>query len=245
MRCVSIITIIQLNVKDILIPTKLINKALEAAGMRQDVVQTNDSPMITNATVPSTQDYFGLRRLMLALSSKNKLFALETEKGRSLWSVLLPQDKKVFKMTVVQHHEAVIVFEPQQGQTEVIHVATNTGRITQRYSKPFAVQHIMDIPLVDSHHVQMSLFIDTSLKVHVFPFTNEATSLFTPHASSTFFHLVNREKGSIIGYVVEAQEDKQAKQFQASVVWKINFPVDHEKVSALYKSNKVPRSSTV
>jgi len=73
--------------------------------------------------------------------------------------------------------------------------------------------------------------MDSEKKMHVFPDTKEANEIISKEMSSLFFYLVNKEEGTLIGYVTS--HDNTA--LHAREMWNIHIPPNQQKITMLGK----------
>ena len=81
----------------------------------------------------------------------------------------------------------------------------------------------------DAKHTKLLLLLDSSLNVHVFPRTSEATEIVSKASSSIFFFLADKDKGDIRGYMLLPDAEKSG--FHVREMWNVNIPHSQQTIS--------------
>ena len=70
------------------------------------------------------------------------------------------------------------------------------------------------------------LLIDDSLKIHIFPKTQESITHLREKLSSIYLHLIDQESNNIMGYKLVDEKDEGRSVAGISEVWSVNIPKD-------------------
>lgn len=82
----------------------------------------------------------------------------------------------------------------------------------------------------DSKHAKLLLLLDSEKNIHVFPDTQEANEIISKQVKSLFFYLVDKEQGTLTGYMTKMSQDSN---LVAREMWNIHIPPTQQKITTL------------
>ncbi|KAG6553490.1 hypothetical protein Mapa_004402 [Marchantia paleacea] len=204
------------------------------------------------------RDHNGFRKLLIVLTKAGKVIALHTGDGRIVWSVLLPglrAESGISKVPLrlkpwqVPHQHAldenpvVLVVGRSKGISDstgiLSWVDVYKGKELRSSKLNFFVKLMIPLPFTDTSEQRLHLFIDDKQKAHVFPATEESLSLFLKHKPNVVYHIVDKEKGTIVGYTIKNMVDgitegeTDGHVFHTEPIWSVIFPSETEVISTV------------
>lgn len=203
-----------------------------------------------------TRDHNGFRKLLIVLTKAGKLLALHSGDGHVVWSLLLPAFRKsdecqapsvvkFFPWQVPHQHAldenpmVLIVGKCGVGYNALgilSFVDSHTGKELESHKLSYSISQVIPLPMTDSTERRLHLLVDNNARVHLFPRTSEALSIFLKQKSDIYVYFIDVEKGSIRGYGIDDHDmqDKEFKNycFKTRELWSILFPHDSEKILA-------------
>jgi hypothetical protein len=211
-----------------------------------------------------TRDRKGFRKLLLALTKSGKLFALHTGDGRIVWSRLLdslqksdtcesPIGLKVHQWRVPHHHamdeNPSVLVVGRCGITKNAPVVfsivdTYTGKEIKIVGPAHSIAQIIPLPFTDSSEQRLHVVIDFKKRVHLYPRTSEALSIFKRELDNFYWYSVVSDNGVLKGHSVKKisiLEEEDEFCFESKDLWSIVFPSESEKIisSVTRKLNEV------
>ena len=195
------------------------------------------------------QDYFGFRKLLLASTASGKIYALESESGRVVWSKFLrigssadddneadEQVAPVWRVHVVSHHEAVAIVHDDENATprrsHLIAFNPVTGDLIKGQSMEvdFVVTTSLVLPFIDSHNRRILLVSSAGgAQVRVFPNTDEVRTIVGNKANDVFFYTVDIADQLLQGFNLR----KDGSNLKAVETWSTRFPADQESIVSI------------
>jgi hypothetical protein len=186
-----------------------------------------------HANSPLSQDYFGFKKLILAVSSGGKIFSLETEGGNVAWGAYLGgKIAKIHKIYTVSHNFCVILAE-EEAESVIFKVNTLTGEIIQRASLGFSVIYSFLAPVHDEHHNFPVILIESETKsVNIFPNNQETRQILANQLGNIYFYLVEKASNRISGYFADFSVPNTENSYNSNEIWAISFPSSVESLSS-------------
>jgi len=91
---------------------------------------------------------------------------------------------------------------------------------------PYDIVQVSLLPLTDEKFSKTILLIDDSLKIHIFPKTQESITHLRENVSSIYLHLIDQDSNSILGYKLIDEKEESRGVAGISEVWSVNIPKD-------------------
>ncbi|KAJ3303622.1 hypothetical protein HDU76_005326, partial [Blyttiomyces sp. JEL0837] len=195
---------------------------------------TGSGAQAKNATSEITlfRDTFGFRKILLIASKNGRVHALETEKGRLVWSRWIKnlsiKDVHVVRETVVKY-PPVIALIGEQGTSNIIwHLNALDGedfksQAISTFSLIDGTQNqVIQLPIEDpEEHLQILVTVDADLKIHVLPNSKAAKDVFLAFSEKFYFYDGKIGEKNVTGYI--AAQDSNG-EFRAVKTWNVEFP---------------------
>eukprot|EP00850_Spirogloea_muscicola_P006456 SM000030S11465 [mRNA] locus=s30:825005:831618:+ [translate_table: standard] len=199
-----------------------------------------------------TRDRNGFRKLVVAVTSAGKAYALHTGDGHVIWSRLLtpfrdtesgqepaPKLQKVLlwkepHKNLETSSQVVVLGTTSSGSGLLLWLDANTGKEMQYVLLPYTVQQVIKLALHDALDQRLFLLIDENANAHLLPESREAQQIFEAHLRKTFFYIVDKERGVISGYRVKKPlntDSKTAFIYPSEELWTVVFPVEVERIA--------------
>ncbi|XP_031256639.1 ER membrane protein complex subunit 1 [Pistacia vera] len=230
----------------------------------EDVVAIQAIRLKSSEKSKLTRDHNGFRKLLIVLTKAGKIFALHSGDGRVVWSLLLPSLRKskvcdcptglnLYQWQVPHHHAmdqnpSVLVVGKcgysSNAPAVLSFVDTYTGKELNSLDLGHSVVQIIPLPLTDSTEQRLHLLVDADRRVHLYPRTPEARTIFQQEFSNIYWYSVEADNSIIKGHVIKRTcigEVADDFCFESGDLWSIVFPLESEKIIATVsrKSNEV------
>ena len=173
------------------------------AGMQRRLIEAQAGPVAGVADhsgpAPQSADAYGTRQLMFVRTRTSKVFGLHSSDGSIIWSHFVPPATPsgviptIHSTFVSGHgtspHLLVVIQDSSSYRVRALHPFT--GRMREESTGDGRVLHAARLPYDMANGVQPLLVVDESMRVSVFPKTEEATILMRQHAAEVFFYLLD------------------------------------------------------
>lgn len=208
-----------------------------------------------------TRDRNGFRKLLIVLTKARKIFALHSGDGRVVWSLLLhkseacdsPTELNLYQWQTPHHHAmdenpSVLVVGrcgvSSKAPAILSFVDTYTGKELNSFDLVHSAVQVMPLPFTDSTEQRLHLLVDDDRRIHLYPKTSEAISIFQQEFSNIYWYSVEADNGIIKGHAVKSKCAGEVLDdfcFETRVLWSIIFPMESEKIIAAVsrKQNEV------
>ncbi|OWM86613.1 hypothetical protein CDL15_Pgr015648 [Punica granatum] len=219
----------------------------------EDMVVIQGMRLKSSEKSKMTRDHNGFRKLLIVLTRGGKLFALHTGDGRIIWSRLLeslrkseacehPTGLRIYPWQVPHHHamdenpSVLVVGRCQQNLDApgiLSFVDAYTGSEIKSVGPVHSVLQVIPLPFTDSTEQRLHLLIDAKQRVHLYPRSREALSIFQQERSNIYWYSVEADKSIIRGYAIKrtcVHEDAGDYCFEPRDLWSVVFPGKSEKI---------------
>ncbi|TDL26922.1 DUF1620-domain-containing protein [Rickenella mellea] len=234
-------------------PTYAVNFAKRfATGSYASV--TNSAVTSANSTDQLYRDTFGFRKIIVAATSRGKIYGINSSNGAIIWSRILGlgwanevggrhQPVKVYVTKTVSDGDTpqVVLLTQRLASnglvdTVIFHINALTGDDIRKPSSSgplegfdFVESEIVDAFLLQSDN-RTVVAIDTHLQVHLYPNTEHSRREFSKVARKIHFPL--RANGRLLGHQVLPTPEVTDK-FTAYATWASNFPPQEQIVAVI------------
>ena len=202
-----------------------------------DSAVSKDASDVSAALV---RDKFGLHKLIIALATNGKLFAIDSQTGAIVWSVYEPylshktDDLKQKLPILVQRTTAHYPFPPQCAVINkngfIFSFNPITGQVFERIKLEVGVSQTMLLSHTDSNYLKPILILDDKLKPIIYP--SSAKSLFLTVKDIYYMLSTNSTDGSVKGFsFTESNEN----ELIAKQVWALDLPLPMNGLQVVFK----------
>ena len=204
---------------------------------------TTESGLVKEETVfssPLVRDRFGLHKVIIALATNGKVFAIDSLTGDIIWSIYEPflshkNDPNHQKLPIwVQRTTA---HYPYLSQCTVINkngfifsFDPITGEVFERIKLEVGVSQTMLLSHTDSSHLKPILILDDKLKPIIYP--SSAKSLFLTLKDIYYMLTTNPNNGSIKGF---SFGESNKEELIAKQIWSLDLPLPLNGLQVLFK----------
>jgi len=223
--------------------------SLSQKPVRQKSSDANDEEAIDNSIDSAVirddneltliRDKFGLHKVIIALASNGKLFAIDSLTGAIIWSIYEPflshsLDAKNKIPIWVQRTTAHYPFPSQCTVVNrngfIFSFDPITGQVLERIKLEVDVSQTMLLSHTDSNHLKPILILDDKLKPIIYP--SSAMSLFLPLKDIYYMLITNERNGSIRGL---SFTDSKQNELIAKQIWAIDLPTPLSGLQVVFK----------
>lgn len=206
-----------------------------------------------------TRDHNGFRKLLIVLTKAGKLLALHTGDGHIVWSLLVPAFRKKddgshavpikllpwqtpHQRALDENPTALVVGKLGSGSDSpgvLSWVDVRVGREVKHVRLSYPIKQVIPLPITDESEQRLHLLMDSHLRAHLFPASEESLALFEERRQDTYYYLVDKEKGIITGFEIKERsksselEKQEGYVFETRKLWSIIFPAETEKISTV------------
>jgi hypothetical protein len=185
-------------------------------------------------------DKFQIRKLAIAMTAANKVFAINTETSEIVWTRFFSAAAlgSLVRLFVLRNTysgegfnpECLIVGSDAKSSSRMFVASFNplSGDIVQSQTLPYKARHMVMLPDLDTQHRHLLMIVDSALRAHAFPNTEEARSTLSGRVGSLFWFDVDRTAHTLTGYRVVNHN----RAFESERTWHIAFP-ETEKIDAI------------
>lgn len=185
------------------------------------------------------KDVFGLHKIVVALTDANKIIALDSHTGDTVWSLFFGTTDIARHLLHISQRSVVVVLETSDSATVMVELNPFTGVVVKREAMPFPVVDIVEVCVGEGGHKQFALISD-DFRVQVFPLGSTDAKLTEVFAEGLFFHRTKISEGTVTGYLMRGP----LANIKTTEQWKHSFP-EVEQISAIASGTNQPISSPV
>ncbi|KAL4194055.1 hypothetical protein AMTRI_Chr05g57370 [Amborella trichopoda] len=228
----------------------------------EDIAVIQEMRLKNSEKTKMTRDHNGFRKLLIVLTRAGKILALHTGDGRVVWSLLSPSFRKsekcqnptgvkIYQWQVPHHHaldenpSVLVVGRCGLGSPNFLSfVDSYTGKELESLRLTHPVTQVVPLPFTDSLEQRLHLFVDGEKRAHLHPRSSESLGVFLRELPNIYLYSIDSERGIIRGYGLKGKcirEEGDDYCFETRELWKVVFPLESEKISAVAtrKSNEV------
>lgn len=181
------------------------------------------------------RDKFGLHKLIIALATNGKLFAIDSKTGAVIWSVYEPFLSHGSKLPIlVQRTTAHYPFSAQctviNKNGFIFSFDPITGQVFERIKLEVGVSQTMLLSHTDSNYLKPILILDDKLKPIIYP--SSAKSLFLTIKDIYYMTVTNPNDGSVKGFSFTKSNENE---LIAENVWTLDLPLPLYGLQAVFK----------
>ena len=189
---------------------------------------------------PLVRDRFGLHKVIIALTTNGKLFAIDSLNGDIIWSIYEPflshkSDRNHQKLPILV--QRTTAHYPYPAQCTVINkngfifsFDPITGEVFERIKLEVGVSQTMLLSHTDTSFLKPILILDDKLKPIIYPST--AKSLFLTLKEVYYMLSSNPSNGSIKGF---SFAESNQNELIAKQIWSLDLPLPLSGLQLLFK----------
>ena len=180
-----------------------------------------------------SRDYFGLRKLIVSLTDSGKIIAIDTQTGKTIWSLFDPKLRKEMHKQIDRSSLSIIVQRTSSHYPfpAVASVITKSGFVftfdpiggilQEKKKVGEELKQMTILPLTDESHVRGLLLLTKTDKIIVTPesLLDDLISI----KNNIFIMTADPKDGSLTGYSLSSFSKENPK---AQIVWTSRIPVD-------------------
>lgn len=221
-----------------------------------DIFKRPFAPPKKNSAINTTElvfrDTLGFRKLVVFVSEKGKLQAMETESGTVVWSrwigpVLKVRQIELARSGVVKFPPVVTVVVETLKTTIIFSVDALTGTdFAAPVTHDTQYLQIIRLPVKESmDHLDVLALVAGDSKVRLHPSTPESAVAFETIRTSFYFYRTSLMGSSVEGFICDVdQRDNYGIYYPTTRTWSLNF-VAGEKVAAVSERQRSEKHASL
>jgi len=198
----------------------------------------------TNNDQSLTTDKFQIRKVAVAITTANKVFAINTESAEIVWSKFYGGAAGSLKRLYLIRNtgklpaECLVVFMdgPKATTTNLFSFNPLTGKEVASQALNFRIKHLIPLPGRDAEYRKVMMVVGHKkgeiYEVSTFP--EAASSQLEKSIGSLFWYDIDKEANSVAGYRVVESNDKG--KFVSEQTWQVGFS-ENEKIDSVAGRN--------
>jgi len=181
---------------------------------------------------------FGFKKLALIWSKSGKLYGMETDSGKILFSKFLEDplsDLTTYPvaMHVIDDDNVLFLMDDDENNTKTILVNAQTGDVLQADTSAdldnISLLTSFPVPRKDPNAPKTFVLVNEEYKASVWPSSQKNALLAEGRIGNFFFHVADKNTGVLRGFRLNSHEGK----FRAEEYWSMVFDPEREKIETI------------